>query len=144
MKRISLFLVKTLATILICGGSVAINLQAQDDTAMTVSIPFAFTVGRQNIAPGTYQFKLGSDPFLLSVRNVKSGHEEIFPVRPEQPRPFEPRERLIFRNSEGCRALNEVRFPGTGAFMEVIQRHGNERVEAKGSSTGNSVSVAQR
>jgi hypothetical protein len=41
MKRISLFLVKTLATILICGGSVAINLQAQDDTAMTVSIPFA-------------------------------------------------------------------------------------------------------
>jgi hypothetical protein len=144
MKQTSLFLVTSLVTILICGGPLAVNLQAQSNHAMTVSIPFPFTVGGHSIAPGTYQLSLESDPFLLSVRNVKTGHEDIFPVRPEQPRGFEPQGRLIFGNSAGSRVLNEVRFPGTGTFTEVIQRHAAGRIEAKGSSTSNSVSVAQR
>jgi hypothetical protein len=143
MKRISLCVVESLVAILILSGPLAINLQAESGVPMTVSIPFPFTVGSHSIAPGTYQFALGSDDYLLSVRNAQTGHEEIFPVRPEQPRGFEAQGRLLFGNSGGCRALNEVRFPGTSTF-EVIQGHGAGRIKAKGSSMGNAVSVAQR
>ena len=144
MKRITLVVVKSLVIILIGSGTLAMNLRAQSDPGMTVSIPFPFAVGTQSIAPGTYRFSQSSDPFLLSVVNVKTGHEEMFPVRPEGERAFEPHGRLVFRKSEGCSVLNEVHFPGTEMFSEVIQRHGAGRIEAERCSTSNSVSVAQR
>lgn len=144
MKRITSLVVKSLVTILIGSGTLAGYLQAQTDVAMTASIPFAFTVGTQRIPPGTYRFSLVSSPFVLSVVDVKTGHKEIFSVRPEQQRAFESHERLIFRESEGCSSLNEVHFLGTRMFTEVIQRHGVGRSEAKSSSTCTSVAVARR
>jgi hypothetical protein len=142
MKRVTSLIAKSLVT-LIGSGALAINLQAQIDT-ITVSIPFPFTMGTQSIAAGTYRFGLVSSPFLLSVLNVKTGHEEVFDVRPERQRGFEPRGRLIFRKSEGYSVLNEVHFPGDDTFSELIQRHGAKRTEARGSSPSNAVSVGQR
>lgn len=144
MKPMMSLVVKSLVTILIGGGTLAMNLQAQTDPGMTVSIPFPFTVGTQNIAPGTYRFSESSDPFLLSVCNVQTGHEELFLLFPEQRGTFEPRGRLVFRTSEGSSILNKVQFPGSDQFSEVIQRHRGGRIEAARSSTGNSMSVAQR
>jgi hypothetical protein len=120
-------------------GPLASELQAESGVPMTVSIPFAFRVGGHSVAPETYQFELGSDAYLLSVRNAKNGHEEIFPVRPEHSRGFVEAGGLIFGDSGGCCALNEVRFPGARRF-EVIQPGA---VKAKGSSR-NAVAVAQR
>lgn len=144
MKRTTSLIVKSLVILLIGSGTLADNLQAQTDLAMTVSIPFQFTVGTQNIGPGTYQFSLVSGAFLLSVVNLKDGHRQFFPVRPEQQRAFESHGRLIFSNSDGCSVLSEIYIPGTDSFSEVSQRHCVGRFEAKKSSTGNSISVAQR
>jgi hypothetical protein len=138
MKRITSLVIQSLVTILIGGGILAGNLQAQTDLAMTVSIPFPFTVGTQSIAPGTYQFSLISSQFLLSVLNVKTGDKNVFPMRPGQQHAFESHGRLIFRNSDGCSTLSEIYFPGTDRFSEVSQRHSIGRP-----STGNSISMAR-
>jgi hypothetical protein len=143
MTRVTSFIVKSLVTLLIGGGTLAANLQAQGDP-ITVDIPFPFTVGTQSIGPGTYTFSLLPSQFLLSVTNVKTGGIEMFSVRPERQRSVEQHGRVVFHNSDGYSVLNEVHFPGTGTFSEVIQRHAAARMEAKKSSTGNSISVAQR
>jgi hypothetical protein len=139
MKKICLSVVESLVAILMLVGPLASELQAESGVPMTVSVPFAFSVGGHSVAPGTYQFELGPDAYLLSVRNAKNGHEEIFPVRPEHSRGSVEDGRLLFGVSGGGRVLNEVRFPGAGRFA-VIQ---GGRVKVKGSS-GNAVSVAQR
>jgi hypothetical protein len=144
MKRISSLIAKSLVTILIGSGTLAINLQAQSDLAMTASIPFPFTVGTQSMAPGTYEFSLVSSQFLVSVRNVKTGHQEMFPVRPGQQLAVEQCGRLKFRNSNARSILSEVHFPGTDRFSEVDQGHGIGSIEAKNPSTDSSISVAQR
>jgi hypothetical protein len=144
MNRITSLAVKTLVLILIGSGPLAINLHSQSNLTLTFRIPFQFTAGMQSIAPGTYEFRLLSNEHMLSVLNMKTGHEEVFPVRPESRRSMEPRGRLIFRNSEGCSVLKEVHFPGTNMLSEVIPRHGEERIEAKRPSKSDSVSVARR
>lgn len=144
MKRITSLIVQSLIAILIGAGALAGNLQAQSDSGMIVSIPFPFTVGTQTIAPGTYKFSLVSGQFLLSVLNVKTGSQEMFRVHPEQQSALEPHGHLIFRNSEDRSVLNEVHFPSTDTFSEIIERPSAGRLEAKGSSTSNAISVGQR
>lgn len=144
MKRIPSILIESLATILIGSGPLAMNLQAQNDLAVTVTIPFPFTVDRQSIAPGTYQFSLSPDQFLLSVINVKTGHRQMFDVYPVWQRTPEEHGYLIFRSSTGCSVLNEVHFSGTDTYSELIPRHHPERIEAMPSAAGNAMRVAQR
>jgi hypothetical protein len=144
MTKFTSLVVTSLATLLIGSATLATNMQAQNDDAITLRVPFSFTVGEQSIAPGTYQFSLLSNHFLLSVLNVKTGDTQIFTVRPELQRAPDQRGRLVFRNSEGSSVLNEVHFPGTGLYSEVIERRDDRRIEAKRSSTGDSITVAQR
>lgn len=139
MKRIPSLLIKSLITILIGSGILATNLQAQSVVAVTASIPFPFTVGAQRIEPGTYRFSLVSDQFLLSVLNVKTGDIKMFTVRPEQQRAVKQEVGLIFRNSAGGRVLNEVHFPGTDTFSELIERPAQKR-----SLPSSAVAMAQR
>lgn len=144
MKRISSLIAKLLMSILIGSGTLAINLQAQSDLAMTASIPFPFTVGTHVMAPGTYEFSLVSSQFLVSVLNVKTGHQEMFSVRPVQQLAVEQRGGLRFRNSEARSVLSEIHFPGTDRFSEVGQRHSTGSVKAKSSPAAETMSVAQR
>jgi hypothetical protein len=144
MKRISSLIVKSLVTLLIGGATLATSVQAQEDWAVTATVPFPFTVGKQSIAPGTYQFSLESSLFLLSVTNVKTGDKELFTVRPENQPAIEEHGRIIFRDSDGSNALNEVHFPGTDMFSKLIVRHGPRRMEAKKSSSSHAVSIGHR
>src|SRR6185437_4017632 len=143
MTRFRSLVIQSLATLLIGSATLATNLQAQSD-AITVRVPFRFTVDTTTIAPGTYQFSLPSSPFLLSVVNVKTGATKMFAVHPERQREIEQRGRLVFRDVEGGNVLNEIHFPGTWVLSEVIQRRGARTIEAKKPPTDNSSSVAQR
>jgi len=143
MKRIPSILIKSLVTIFIGSGALAVGLHAQSNVAITATIPFPFTAGTQMVAPGTYRFSQTS-PFEVSVLNVKTGDMEIFAVHPDSQRTFEQRGRLIFRKAADSRILNEVHFPGTETFCELIERRPPRRMEAKQSSTANSMSSTQR
>jgi hypothetical protein len=144
MKRITLLVVQLLVIVLIGSGALANNLQAQSDRAITVRVPFAFILGTQSLAPGTYRFSQNSGPFLLSVINVKTGNQELFEVRPERQSALEAHGHIIFHNSEASSVLDEVHFPGIDTFSKVTQRRGAGRIEAKKSSPNNSISVGQR
>ena len=143
MTRFRSLVIRSLAMLLIGSATFATNPHAQSNV-ITISVPFRFAVGTTTIAPGTYQFSLPSSQFLLSVVNVKTGATKIFPVRPERQRGIEQRGRLVFRDAGGDNILNEIHFPGTRVFSEVIQRRGARTMEAKKPSTDNSNSVAQR
>jgi hypothetical protein len=144
MTKFTSLVVTSLVTLLIDSTTLATNLQAQNDDAITIRVPFSFTVGTQSIAPGTYRFSLVSSQFLLSVVNIKTGDMNLFVVRPEQQRAVDQHARLVFRNTEGSSVLNEVHFSGTSRFSEVVQLHGDGRIEAKKSRAEGSITVAQR
>ena len=144
MKRFTSLVAQSLVTFLIAGGTIASTLHAQSNDAITVRVPFPFTVGTQNLAPGTYQFSLPSSPFALSVLNVKTGDLETFNVHPEQQRAIEQNGRLVFRNYEDGSVLSEIHFAGTGVFSEVIERRSSGTTEAKRSSPDGSITIAQR
>ncbi|UWZ83629.1 hypothetical protein [Occallatibacter riparius] len=137
------FFAKSMFAIAIAGAAISPSMQAQND-AVTVTVPFQFAMGTQSIAPGTYQFSLTSSQYVLSVVNLKTGHAEIFNVRPERRSETEKRGNLIFRNSSGGRVLSEVHFPGTDTFSEVIERRQSARTETARSATSNSGSVGRR
>ena len=144
MKRIISFAVKSLLAILIGGMLLATRLHAQNDLVMTVSIPFPFTVGALTMAPGSYQFSLVSSQFLLSIRNVKTGEEELFEARPEQGAVLKSRTGLVFRTYKRARVLNEVHFSETDTFTQVVQLRHVGRDGVKSPSPNTPVSVAQR
>ena len=143
MKHLSL-LTKSLLGILLAGGALTTNLQAQSDLAVTVSIPFPFTVDGHSMAAGTYQFSLVSSPFLVSVLNVKTGLKEMFPVRPKQQLTPEESGRVKFHDANSHPMLSEIHFPGTDRFIELDQRYVVGRRDVKSSPTAQSISVAQR
>ncbi len=142
MKLFTPLFRKLLFALLIACGAFATNVQAQND-AITVSVPFPFTVGSQSIGPGTYEFSLVSGQFVLSVADMKTGHMTMFNVLPKRQGSVEERGRLTFGNVQGRRILNEVHFPGTDTFSELTQRRA-KRTEPTRSSTAHSVSMAQR
>lgn len=137
-------LAKSILALLSAGITLPTTMQAQDE-AITVTVPFQFAIGAQRIDPGTYQFSLASSQFLLSVTNVKTGHVELFPVRPEQQGKIEKRGLLTFGNPSGSAVLTEVHFPGSSTFSEMIERPHAERKElARSGSTSSATSAGRR
>jgi hypothetical protein len=144
MKRMTSVIVKSLFAILISGGPLALGAHAQDDSAITANVPFAFSVGSQEIAAGSYKLRLTSDRFQLSVRNVLTGNEQIFAVRPEVERKFTSEGRLMFQVCDGRIYLAEIHVPGTNRFSETVSGGVGGGAGAAACSKGNSTVVALR
>jgi hypothetical protein len=144
MKRISLLVVKSLIAAAVVTGPAALTLQAQSSLEITANIPFPFTVGTRSITPGSYQFSLIGSPFLLSVLNVKTGHQELFPVHPGSQQAFESNGCLTFQTSDRSSVLTNLHFPGTDTLTEVNQRHGARGTESTLCSKSEPLSVALR
>ncbi len=142
MTRFTSLVTLSLAALLIAGGTMTMNGQTRD-AAITVSVPFPFTVGTQSMRPGTYRFSPGSTPFLLSVFNVKTGDMQMFTVHPERQRSTEQRGHLLFGRFADRSVLNEVHFPGTDEWSELVQPRRSARMEAKQRPTDNAVAMAQ-
>lgn len=148
MTRFTSLVTRSLLAFLIGGGIHATNLYAQSD-AITVSVPFSFTVGRQDVAPGTYRFSLvssrmESSQFVLSLRDVRTGNMELFEVRPEQQPTVAQHGYLLFHKSAGRSVLNEVHFPGTDTFSELIPPRRGAKTRPTRALAERQTCVAQR
>lgn len=126
---------RSLAALLIAGTTLAVNGQTDGD-AITVDVPFAFTVGGVGFAPGTYQFSRMSSQFLLAVTRVRDGDREIFDVHPGRQRTPEQHGHLVFRDAADPSVLNEVHFPGTDSFSQVIERRPGKLRNLQASAAG--------
>lgn len=135
MTRFTSLVTRSLVALLIAGGALTMNAQEPND-AITVAVPFAFTAGGEGFTPGTYRFSLLSSQFLLSVTNVKTNDTEMFDVRPERQRTLEQHGRLVFRDSADRGVLDEVHFPGTDLFSQVLHRRPGKIRNMQASATG--------
>jgi hypothetical protein len=144
MKRMTSVIVKSLFAILISCGPLALAAHAQDDSAITANVPFAFSVGNQEIAAGSYKLRLTSDRFQLSVRNVLTGNEQIFAVHPEVERKLTSEGRLMFQVCDGRIYLAEIHIPGTNRFSETVNGAVGGGADAAACSKENSTVVALR
>jgi hypothetical protein len=144
MKRMTSVIVKSLFVILISGGPLALAAHAQDDSAITANVPFAFSVGNQEIAAGTYQLRLTSDRFQMSVRNMLTGKEQLFLVKPEVERKVTSRGRLMFRVCDGHSYLAEIHISGTTLFSETVNGRAQRCADATTGAKENSTIVALR
>lgn len=144
MKRMDSIIVKSLFAILIAGGPLASSALAQDDPAITANVPFAFSVGNQEIAAGTYQLRLTPNRFQLSVRSVPTGKEQVFAVHPEAEQKFTPQGRLMFQVCDGHIYLAEIHIPGANQFSETVNGAAQRVADAAACSKENSMAVALR
>jgi hypothetical protein len=143
MKRITSIIVKSLFAILISGGLSA-TANAQYDPGITIDIPFAFSANGQEIAAGTYQLQLISSNFLMSVRNVKTGNQQMITVHPAEARQISSEARLAFQVCEGHSYLTEVHVPGTNLFSETVNGHTLNDARTNACSRDDSITIALR
>lgn len=120
MKRPASLTIQLLLAIFF-GSVLATNLNAQISLPMTVTIPFPFTLDKQEMTPGTYKLSLVSDPLLLSIVNLKNGHEKFFAVSRDYQTSIESRGRLLFHPADGSKQLYEMYFPGSGLWINVLE-----------------------
>ena len=144
MKWISSLVVKSLIAAGVVTGPAASTLLAQSNLEITAAIPFPFIVGTRSITPGSYQFTLMGSPFLLSVLNVKTGRQELFPVHPGSQQAFEPNGCLTFQKSDSSRILTDVHFPGTDTLTAVNGSHGVRGPQTRLCPTNKPLSVVER
>ena len=119
MNWISSLVAKSIVAAAVFGGPVASTLQAQSNLQIRASISFPFIFGTRSIAPGSYQFTLMEDQFLLSVLNVKTGRQELFSVHPGGQQILESNGCLMFQKSDDFGVLTDLQFPGAGALIHV-------------------------
>jgi hypothetical protein len=143
MKRMNLIIVQSLVAILL-GGGMSATAHAQYDPGITVNVPFAFSADGQEIAAGTYKFQLISSNFLMSVRNVNTGNEQMITVRPEEARKFASSGSLIFQVCEGHSYLAEIHIPGSNLFSETAKGHKRNDAETETCSKDEGTTVALR
>jgi hypothetical protein len=128
-KLTNLILSLSLATGLLGAGA---NASAQSaESAVSVTIPFAFSANQQSVPAGSYKVQLLSDRFL-SLRNIKTDKTEILLVRPDEGRVIETRGRLIFRRDGGRNYLTQVWIAGTNVHSELAVRPRTKQAFAKG------------
>ena len=126
LKKVSSSFTKIALAIAVASGIFGLSSQAADAQAISVTMPFNFSVESQHYAAGTYEFALLSNRFL-SIRNVKGVSEKFFMVRPEQDGPLGVKGGLVFQSANGHRILESVYVPGTDMSVALIKhrRNGN-------------------
>lgn len=136
MKLMSSILVRSLIVVLTGGIAATIAQNMAAAQTITVTVPFAFSAGSQDFPAGTYRLSMQSE-WLLSVRNLKTGGENIFPVHPEQEDRSEQRGCLRFRSFGGRSYLAGVYVPGTNRYGELNNGiHAASTAEARLCSPG--------
>jgi len=119
LEKIISTLAKLILGAVAIGGMLASGTQTATAQAITVTTPFAFSVGSQSYPAGTYQFTRLSE-WSLSIRDVKGGGERFFAVRPQEKLPLRSQGGLTFSNSEGHRNLQAVYVPGTDSGAKLL------------------------
>lgn len=143
MKRMTSILVESLVAILISVG-LSTTAHAQYDPGIIVSIPFAFYANGHEIPAGTYRLRLSDSNFLMSVRNVNTGDEELFPVRPETDRRVASQGRITFQVCEGHSYLTQVHIPGSDLFSETVSGHEDNDAKTESCSKDDAITISLR
>ncbi|MFZ0305228.1 MAG: hypothetical protein WAL75_21235 [Terracidiphilus sp.] len=119
----------SILTLGLVGATLVAGTGSVSAQSITVTTPFPFCVSNHAFPKGTYLFT-PVDGWLLSIRNVNGGSEQLFLAHPEDlnmnsrsTAAAMKRGGVTFRNLEGVRTLEEVSDPGSGVAFELPE-HG--------------------
>lgn len=113
---------KAIMVAAVTSGILALCAQTASAQTITVTTPFAFSVGTRYFPPGTYQFTVPTE-WELSIRNVKGGGERFFLVMPETNQPTASDGKLVFASSAGHKELQAVYLSGGEYAVKLVQGH---------------------
>jgi hypothetical protein len=123
MKSITSIVAGSLLAVLIAGGASTTQLQAQNAPGEIFAVPFAFTVGGQEIKPGRYEVRRDASEYAISIQNLQTGEKQLFSVRPEERSAVPAKGLLVFRQCGDRKDLAEFHIRGTSLYSATIQLH---------------------
>jgi hypothetical protein len=144
MKRITSIVAASLFAVLIGTGVFSSGANAQTEPAQVFSVPFPFTADGHVIDAGTYEINRASNQFLMSIRNLQTGEQQLFAVRPEQQRTISSRGVLVFHRCGSTRDLTEFHVPGTNLYSTVIPPRRSAASDLERCSEGDTTTIAAR
>lgn len=144
MKRITSIVAAYLLAVLIGTGVFSSSANAQTEPAQVFSVPFPFTVDTHVIDAGTYEINRGSNQFLISIRNLQTGEQQLFAVRPEQQRTISSHGVLVFHRCGPRRDLAEFHVPGTNLYSTIIPPRQTAASDLERCSEGDTTTLAAR
>jgi hypothetical protein len=146
MTRRSAILANILLSLPMVGGllGTAPSASAQTDTtaSMKVTVPFAFSIGKDHLAAGSYSVERISDRFV-SVRNNKNSKTQVLMVRKEDGRgSLASGSHLVFQREGSGTYLTQAWFGGTNEYVGTAKLPKRDAEYAKGNSQVSHIEVA--
>jgi hypothetical protein len=111
---------------------------------MTATIPFAFSVGDQHLAAGSYSVER-LDNCFLAVRNNKTSKTVVLMVRKEQGPARESSAHLTFQREGRALYLTQAWFGGSQEYLKSVAKPKRDLEYAKQTSpAAQSIEVASK
>jgi hypothetical protein len=110
---------------------------------MTATIPFAFSIGDQHLAAGSYSVERISNCFL-TVRDNKTSRATVLMVLGEQGRGYPSRAHLVFQREGRGMYLTQAWFAGTNQYVKSTTKPKRDLEEVKSSSSSGTIEVAAK
>jgi hypothetical protein len=144
MTRRSAILANLLLSLPVVTGLLGTAPSALAQTGkMIATIPFAFSVGNQHLAAGSYSVERISNCFLR-VRDNKTSRSTVLMVYGEQGLRYESQARLIFQREGRGIYLTQAWFAGTNQYVKMEAKPKSDQQDAKGSSSSGTIEVAAK
>jgi hypothetical protein len=122
MTRRSAILANILLSLPMAAGFLgAAPIALAQTNEMTVTIPFAFSIGDHHLAAGSYSVERVSD-YALEVQNNQTRKGVFLPVRGEDGRGIASRGRLVFERAGGDMYLTEAWFAGMDKQLDAVAK----------------------
>jgi len=144
MNGVKSIVAGSLFAVLIAGGASTAKLKAQNEPGEIFTVPFAFTVDRHEIEPGTYEVRRYMNHYLMSIQNVQTGEKQLFSVRPEERSAIPVNGLLVFRRCGDRRDLSEFHIRGISLYSTTIAPSHQRSVEQESCSISGTTTVAAR
>ena len=144
MSRRSAILANLLLSLSVVSGLLGTAPSALAQTGkMTATIPFAFSVGDQHLAAGSYSVEQLSN-YILSIRNNKTSRTIAVTVLGEQTRGYESQAHLVFQRDGRGMYLTQARFAGTNQYVKTVAKPRHDLENAEGASSSGTIEVAAK
>jgi hypothetical protein len=133
MTRRSAIFANLLLSLPVVTGLLGTAPNALAQTKMIATVPFAFSVGNQHLAAGSYSVEQ-LNTWFLTIRNVKTSKTVLLMVRKEQGRGLESNAHLTFQREGRGIYLTQAWFAGSQEHVVAVAKPKRDLEYAKGVS----------
>jgi hypothetical protein len=141
MTRRSAIFANLLLSLPVVTGLLGTAPIASAQSELTATVPFAFSVGNQHMAAGSYSIQQISSCFL-AVRNNKTSKTTVLMVRKEEGRKLQSSSHLIFERDGRGTYLTQAWFAGSSEHDQTVAKPKHDPEYVKATLAGSSIEVA--